>query len=133
MYDLLLKIADQGKAVCDTPEMRKLWYKELVHWVSPTEVALTSTGLSMLYRLEEERSKNMPRLEQWCVVYHRLYGKVYGREGFEDGAEINTSKVISIDREKGTATTKNTTYLLGEPDSDWLRNLAFNSLESKTG
>lgn len=30
MYELLCKIADSGKVVCDTYEMRSLWYKGLV-------------------------------------------------------------------------------------------------------
>ena len=42
-----------GQIVCDTFEVRRLWYAGLVQWCSPTEVSLTSAGLSILYRAEE--------------------------------------------------------------------------------
>lgn len=51
--DLLLKAAE-GPLVCDTVEVRRLWYRGLVHWVSPIEVGLTSVGLAALYRAEEK-------------------------------------------------------------------------------
>ena len=53
MLELLTKIAEMGRITCDTPEIRRLWYKGLVRWVSPTEVGLTSDGLAYLYRAEE--------------------------------------------------------------------------------
>jgi len=53
MLNLLVSIAENGRAVCDTHEMRKLWYAGLVSWCSPTEVCLTSVGLAALYAAEE--------------------------------------------------------------------------------
>lgn len=54
MLKLLVTVAETGQAVCDTHEMRKLWYAGLVSWCSPTEVCLTSAGLAVLYRAEEQ-------------------------------------------------------------------------------
>ncbi len=53
MLALLFRCAEQGRLVCDSFEVRKLWYAELVSWCSPTEVRLTSVGLAVLYRAEE--------------------------------------------------------------------------------
>jgi hypothetical protein len=53
MNKMLIQIAQTGRIVCDTFETRKLWYAGLVQWCSPTEVCLTSAGLSVLYRAEE--------------------------------------------------------------------------------
>ena len=55
MLSLLVNIAETGRVVCDTFEVRRLWYAGLVQWCSPTEASLTSAGLSILYRAEEER------------------------------------------------------------------------------
>lgn len=54
MLELLTKCAEQGRLVCDSLEVRKLWYAGLVRWCSPTEVCLTSAGLATLYRAEEQ-------------------------------------------------------------------------------
>jgi len=53
MLALLAAIAEHGRIVCNTIEVRKLWYAGLVQWCSVTEVCLTSAGLSVLYRAEE--------------------------------------------------------------------------------
>lgn len=51
---LLVLIAEAGQYTCDCFEVRCLWYAGLVQWCSPTEVCLTSIGLSLLYRAEEK-------------------------------------------------------------------------------
>jgi len=52
--EMLNEIATQGRMVCDSFAVRRLWYAGLVHWVSITEVGLTSAGLAELYRAEEQ-------------------------------------------------------------------------------
>ena len=61
----------------------------------------------------------MPRLENWqlITVYGRelLHGDIYDDHRFPDGENVYTSEVQSIDEKRREATTKNTTYILGEP------------------
>ena len=54
MLELLVRVAEEGRSVCDSFEMRRLWYAGLVRWCSPTEVCLTSAGLAALYAAEEK-------------------------------------------------------------------------------
>lgn len=58
MLTLLVEVAENGRRVCDSFEMRCLWYKGLVRWCSPTEVCLTSAGLAVLYAAEEKGELN---------------------------------------------------------------------------
>ncbi len=53
MLKTLAQIAEKGRIVCDSFEVRRLWYAGLVRWCSLTEVSLTSAGLAILYRAEE--------------------------------------------------------------------------------
>jgi len=53
MLKLLEKIAVDGRMVCDTIDVRRLWYAGLVRWCSLTEVCITAKGLAMLYEAEE--------------------------------------------------------------------------------
>lgn len=50
---LLTWCAEDGLLVCCNIDVRKLWYAGLVEWCSLTEVRLTSVGLAVLYRAEE--------------------------------------------------------------------------------
>lgn len=60
--------------------------------------------------------KPQARLEDWFVGPHDLlYGKVYGHPKFKDGEAVVTSRVVTFDPATGTATTRNTNYLLGAP------------------
>ena len=75
----------------------------------------------------------MPHLENWAIaggfvsvyrapdrVTRRLVGVVTGHERLDDGREVTTSELQSIDYEARTARTKNSDYTLGEPDPAWL-------------
>ena len=55
-HTLLERVATFGKIVCDTFELRVLWYKGMLRWCSPTEVELTVDGLNALYRHEEKNN-----------------------------------------------------------------------------
>ncbi len=63
-----------------------------------------------------ETEKQSARLEYWYVGEDDLlYGVVYGHPKLEDGHRIRTSRVVSLDKESGKATTLNTNYKLGKP------------------
>ena len=70
----------------------------------------------------------MARLENWSVgtkdpytppEYARVSGTVYGHPRFQDGEFITLSTVIEVNGI--VIRTKNTTYLLGEPDAEYVR------------
>jgi len=66
-----------------------------------------------------EKSKPVARLEDWFVGPNDLlFGKVYGHPSIKDGEVIVTSRVVSWDKEKKQATTRNTNYILGKPMDD---------------
>ena len=48
----------------------------------------------------------------------RLSGNVYGHPRFDDGCNVVTSRIESVDGRK--VTTLNTTYLLGEPSEEYM-------------
>jgi len=74
------------------------------------------------------------RLENWSVTgsddpyqppecqTRRLRGEVFGHPKFVDGEHITTSSVVSAG--SGTVTTRNSVYMLGEPNPkyvEWCR------------
>lgn len=71
------------------------------------------------------------RLENWAVVNTDPYrapedqkphlsGKVYGHPRFEDGHDIVTSHIVSIDAVNHTVTTNSgSVYELGTVDPEW--------------
>lgn len=74
-----------------------------------------------------------PKIERWSVRVddsnpykapeHRplvLCGEVYGRDDFNDGDPVTTSRVLSLDVKGKVARTRNTTYAIGEPDPKWV-------------
>lgn len=69
----------------------------------------------------------MPRLENWSaqkfgetlLVWGEIFDDEKGR--FPDGYKIRTSQVLDLS--PGWATTMNTLYELGEPESEWLDEL----------
>jgi len=78
----------------------------------------------------------MVRIENWAVSYddpadiytapelksRHLIGKVYGHPGFPDGEEISTGTLLSCSGR--TASTRKTTYVLGNPNPDYIAFLA---------
>lgn len=81
----------------------------------------------------------MPRLENWSIVSDnsnpflapelrnlRLQGQIYDDEKgrFPDGAEVSTSTIQELNLKENYAMTRNTKYILGEPDQDYIRYLA---------
>ena len=80
------------------------------------------------------------RIEQWAVAYddptdiytapeirpRHLVGKVYGHPSFPDGEEIGTGTLLSSSGRM--ASTRKTTYVLGEPNPDYVVFLVENSL-----
>lgn len=84
----------------------------------------------------------MPRLENWSVItrtvnpfqapelgFAALHGNVYDNPNFDDGDEVDTSVIKSIDLDKKVAQTRNTLYELGEPDAKWLEWLKENGYD----
>jgi hypothetical protein len=68
--------------------------------------------------LTDLKEKPKVRIENWYVgVYDILYGQVYGHTDswLPDGAFVQTSRMVTFDREKGYAITQNTNYILGRP------------------
>jgi len=77
----------------------------------------------------------MPRLENWRYLSYSfgyqtldsqecfLSGAVYDDElnRFTDGDRIRTSTVQTLDIENMVAQTRNTQYILGEPDADYVK------------
>jgi len=73
------------------------------------------------------------RLEDWSVVASplsgyrdpeqwspKLYGTVYGNPKFADGSLIFTSRIVTVDKKAGTATTKSgSVYVLGEVSAEY--------------
>lgn len=81
----------------------------------------------------------MPRLEGWYITSDnsnpfqapelrklRLEGKIYDDEKgrFPDGAEVSTSSIQELNLKENYAMTRNTKYILGKPDQDYIRYLA---------
>lgn len=76
---------------------------------------------------------SMPILEDWAIITDhdpllapelrkmRLSGKVFNRQGFEDGTEVVTSSVQMIDLKNNIVKTKNTEYKLGKPSEEYLK------------
>ena len=75
----------------------------------------------------------MPRLENWSLQSEWsdelvtptrlacwLRGQVFDDERFRDGDLVRTSQVKSIDTERRTAVTRNTTYELGDIDPEYV-------------
>ncbi len=84
----------------------------------------------------------MPTLENWSVITtpsnpfqaselwpSRLSGRIYNDTRFEDGSLVATSTLKSIDVKARTASTKNTEYILGEPDSTYVEYCKNNNIE----
>lgn len=78
----------------------------------------------------------MAKLENWSIGVSRsnpftppemkakfLMGNVYGHDDFEDGTQIGTSTIKSLDIKNRIAKTKNTTYNLGKPSQAYLEYL----------
>lgn len=65
-----------------------------------------------------EKVKQSARLEEWFVGPHGLYGKVFDHPSIPDGKIVQTSRVVTFDKEKNLAITKNTEYVLGKRASD---------------
>lgn len=76
----------------------------------------------------------IPWLERWSIGVHPsytfadetkpvLYGEVYGDLRFEEGKKIVTSEIKSFCWDTQRATTRNTTYFLGEPCPVFLKML----------
>ncbi len=76
----------------------------------------------------------MPHLENWSIISRRnvpysapeilisqLIGTVSGHPKIPDGNLVTTSMIKDIDFEANTATTRNTEYTLGAPDSHWIK------------
>ena len=67
-----------------------------------------------------------PRIENWRLekdilssIYptpYDLYGEIYNDKRFDDGTEIRTSMLKSINFEHMTAETQNTIYRLGKEE-----------------
>ena len=53
------------------------------------------------------------RLDYWYIRHQQLHGIVYGHPMLEDGTEIATSFIITINFECKTVATANTIYSLG--------------------
>lgn len=76
----------------------------------------------------------MPRLENWSIgadnpfqapecQSKRLHGQIYNDENgrFPDGAEISTSTIQELNLKENYVMTRNTKYILGEPDQDYVK------------
>lgn len=76
----------------------------------------------------------MPRLENWSIgsplssVYMApeartkvLHGNVYDHDRFSDGDVVTTSGLVSLDIPARVATTRNTAYVLGDPDPEYVK------------
>lgn len=74
----------------------------------------------------------MIRLENWAMVgddpfvppelqIKRLHGFVYGHPNHEDGSEITTTRIISLELDSKLVNTRNTTYMLGKPEPEYLK------------
>jgi len=74
----------------------------------------------------------MPRLENWSIGYgdsngftapelvqKTLHGMIYDDQRFLDGTNIRTSDIQFLDLENNIATTRNTTYKLGNINPDY--------------
>ena len=48
---LLVYIAEMGSVVADHAKYRKMWYRGLTRWISPTEMALSDLGAREANRL----------------------------------------------------------------------------------
>ena len=83
-------------------------------------------------------------LKEWSVVrsdnpyrppeYKKLHGKVYGNPNFEDGGEITTSAIFTINKNEITTRSGSVYILEGEPSveyMDWIKenNFTYNPEE----
>jgi hypothetical protein len=63
------------------------------------------------------------RLENWYITiwgtHSTAHGDVYGHPTFNDGEHIRTSYLRQYSLKEGKVTTKNSTYLLGKPASEF--------------
>ena len=79
----------------------------------------------------------MPRLENWSIGVDnpyqapelqkkRLHGDIYDDEKgrFPDGSSVSTSSIQELNLKENYAMTRNTKYILGKPDQDYIRYLA---------
>jgi hypothetical protein len=76
--------------------------------------------------------EKLMRIENWAFVIRgdsysapeqltqHLTGNVFGHTRHEDGKFVETSTVEQIDLENGIVITRNSTYILGTPDSKWV-------------
>ncbi len=71
------------------------------------------------------------RIENWSIVSPSsfimpelqsrvLQGKVFGHPRFNDNSPVSTSTIIEIDLEVGFIITRNTKYILGKIDNEYL-------------
>lgn len=76
----------------------------------------------------------MPRLENWSIGVDnpyqapelqkkRLHGDIYDDEKgrFPDGSSVSTSLIQELNLKESYAMTRNTTYILGEPDKEYIK------------
>jgi len=80
-----------------------------------------------------DKKGGMPRLENWFVIGtgdaytapeaqgRVLVGIVYGHPKHDDGKQIRTSRLQTLDLKTRVAVTRNTTYTLGMPDADYAK------------
>ena len=65
----------------------------------------------------------LPRLDNWTIINYGTWagaeGYVYDSDKFDDGDYIHTSYLLRYSLAEGKITTRNTTYLLGKPKSEF--------------
>lgn len=63
-------------------------------------------------------SKPQVKIDNWRIIGEALFGEVQGHPRFAQGQFVRTSRIASVDREKGEVETQNTIYLLGKEACD---------------
>ena len=104
--------------------------------------------LDRLISLKEKKEKEKKmtkeiKIEEWSVVIlmntysapelatRKLLGKIYNHPDFINETIVSSSSLKEIDIKNGFAITQNRKYLLGTPDSKWLKWLDEQGIKSR--